>query len=146
MGNCLDYTNNYSGNKSPDQGNYQYLTALYGSVDGSIPAGDPSSTEYAQDDDPTAEQRANNAGNRRNLRSEKKHRALFHTVEDKSERRELQAKWKDIDDIVNDTSGARRRRLDVLEGWRLLHQTEYGEAHEIDLGYDYKAQIHLLRA
>jgi len=120
------------------------LTALYGSVDGSIPAGDPSNTEYGEGDDPTAEQR--NAGNRRNLRTEKEqHRSLFHAVEDESQRRELQAKWKEIDDIVNDTNGAHRRRLNVLEGWRLLHQTEYGEAHEIDLGYDYKAKVHMLR-
>lgn len=34
LGNCMDYTNNPSVNKSPDTGNYEVLLGLYGSATG----------------------------------------------------------------------------------------------------------------
>ena len=153
LGNCLDYTNNFNGNSKPDQGNYEYLTELYGSVDGSIAVGtklgddgtdtsgstEGSTGSTGGSNGSTGGSSANspeqNVGNRRR-------RALFHAVKDDLRRRELEAKWRKISDIVNDTRGY--RRLEVLEGWRLLHRSEYGQAHEIDIGDNYRVQVHML--
>lgn len=139
LGNCLDYTNNYSGNSKPDDTNYEYLTELYGTVDGSIPAGsgiagDGSSEGAADSSANSPEQNVGNRGRR----------SLFRAVENEYRRRDLETKWKEIDEIVNDTS--RSRRLEAVEGWRLLHRSLYGEAHEIDLGDNYRVQVHMLLA
>jgi hypothetical protein len=32
------------------------------------------------------------------------------------------------------------------EGWRVLHATDFGEAHEIELDEEFKVQIHALLA
>jgi len=131
---------------SPDQGNYEYLTELYGSVDGSIPAGGGND---GGDGGGTAEQ-SKEEGNRRDRRGlmqtvkTRPRQMLFHTVKDETRRLELLSRWNEIDELVN--SSNKGRRLEERVGWRLLHRTEYGEAHEIDLGESYKAQIHMLRA
>ena len=152
LGNCLDYTNNYSGNSKPDETNYNYLTELYGTVDGSIPAGSgiagTGSTEDATGDGSTEGAAGTSATSPERDVGNRGRRSLFHAVENESRRREIESKWKTIDDIVNDTSNdtIRSRRLEAMEGWRLLHRSAYGEAHEIDLGHNYRAQIHMLLA
>lgn len=137
LGNCLDYTNNFEGNKSPDQGLYEYLANLYGSIDGSISAGYRNQDVGADTEAPVAD------GSRRRLSSSKSgQRVLFHDVADKLKRQTLLSKWYEIDEIVNSSN---RRKLIEQSGWRLLHENQYSEAHEIDLGDDYKVQVHMLR-
>ena len=34
----------------------------------------------------------------------------------------------------------------IASGWRKLHESEYGRAHEIDLGDGYTVQLHQLKA
>jgi hypothetical protein len=146
----LDYTNNFSGNKSPDLFLYNLLTDLYGSVDGSrapnvtVPVTD----DVTPDDGSTANQ---STGNRRRMvrnahRStkdvaRKKQRSLFSAVKDEERRLTLLKKWDEINTSVNNgfLSSERAR-------YRLLHKTDYGEAHEIDLDDEYTVQIHTLYA
>ena len=136
----LDYTNNFSGNKSPDEFLYTFLTDLYGSVDGSIA---PNITTTDKGDDATASQ---SPGGRRQLRqisSSIKNRGseLFSSVADVNRRRELLRRWEEINtSVINGFKASDR------EGWRLLHRTEYGEAHEIELDEEYTVQVHALLA
>lgn len=136
----LDYTNNFSGNKSPDDFLYNFLTHLYGSVDGSIA---PNITTADNGDDSTASQ---SPGSRRQLRqmmSSRKNRSteLFSSVADENRRRELLRRWEEINkSVINGFKASDR------QGWRLLHRTEYGEAHEIELDEEYTVQVHALLA
>lgn len=71
----------------------------------------------------------------------KEHRHLFSSIKSESRRRDLLDSWNEIDSLViSGFVGSER------DGWRLLHRTAFGEAHEIDLGDNYKIQIHLLLA
>lgn len=150
LGNCLDYTNNFSGNKSPDTFLYNLLTDLYGSVDGSrapnvtVPVTD----DAIPDDGSTANQ---STGNRRRMMrntsrsgndaKRTQQRQLFSAVKDEERRRKLLQKWDEINKSVNNGFHQSERAR-----WRLLHKTPYGEAHEIDLDDEYTVQIHTLYA
>lgn len=123
LGNCLDYTTQYETNKRPDTGNYEFLEALYGPIGG----------ENSRQEDTTG-----NTGNRRQLRTQR--RGLFHDVASQTRRRELLADLKQVDSIVD------RGLLRTDPRWRMLHQTDGGEAHTMDLGEGYSVQVHLLRA
>ena len=136
----LDYTNNFSGNKSPDDFLYTFLTDLYGSVDGSIA---PNVTSADNDDGSTASQ---SPGSRRQLRHNSspattRSTKLFSSVTDETRRRELLRRWEEINKSVLNGFRASDR-----EGWRLLHRTEYGEAHEIELDEEFTVQVHALLA
>jgi hypothetical protein len=137
LGNCLDYTNNFEGNKTPDAYLYNYLKDLYGIV-GTNSTGVPvaqsntNSGTYAP---------SSNTGGRRLKHRPDGRRHLFESVESEARRRELLFRWNEIDSlVVSGFVGSER------DGWRLLHQTAYGEAHEIDLGDNYSVQVHLLLA
>jgi hypothetical protein len=150
----LDYTNNFSGNKSPDDFLYNFLTDLYGSVDGSrapnITKADGDSTETDDGNGSTPTDDGNGAtdsqstGGRRRLRkkpSSMKRGKLFSSVTDESRRRRLLQQWEEINKaVVNGFKSSDRK------GWRLLHRTEYGEAHEIELDDEYTVQVHALLA
>ena len=135
----LDYTNNFSGNKSPDDFLYNFLSELYGSVDGSIA---PNVTSANNGDGSTASQ---SKGGRRQVRrspsSVRRSTKLFSSVTDENRRRILLSRWEEINKVV--TNGF---RASDREGWRLLHKTEYGEAHEIELDEVYTVQVHALLA
>ena len=155
LGNCLDYTNNYEGNETPDTSNYNYLTDLYGTVDGSIPPGTGIGATESSSAAAAATSAENGAGGgrrrqRRALRSPTKssrpHRQLFHAVESASRRRELQSRWDAIDEVFSNKQRTRSLSVDGRKGWRVLHRSEHGEAHEVDLGDGYVAQIHMLLA
>jgi len=118
----LDYTNNYKNNKSPDTINYEFLAKLYGTVDGSAQASSAVEGGY---------------GRRMNKRGE---RNLFENVKNEVRRAELVANWQKISSQIENGVIPSQH-----EGWRLLHRSSYGEAHEIDLGEDYSLQVHLLR-
>ena len=121
----LDYTNDYDGNKSPDESNYELLAELYGTV-----GGNSTSTTAAQ------------PGARRimkHLRQPASHRHLFQSVQSEPRRQELLSNWNEI--VSQAESGLVGSETN---GWRLLHQTPFGEAHEIDLGDNFSVQIHYL--
>jgi hypothetical protein len=159
----LDYTNNFSGNKSPDEFLYNYLADLYGTIDGSrapnntaafVGANGGGATDEGTggtDDGTNTGTTANQStGGRRHLRyvatkhDDNRYRSdhqLFSSVSDISKRQDLTNRWNEIDASV-----MRGFVKSERTGWRLLHQTEHGEAHEIDLDVEYKVQIHLLLA
>jgi hypothetical protein len=149
----LDYTNNFSGNKSPDTFLYNFLADLYGSVDGSrapnvtntngggfTEGGGDGTTDDGSGGGTTSNQ---SPGSRRarNFSRNRHQRQLFSLVSNGSRRRYLENRWAAINAQV--LSGFIKSDSD---GWRLLHRTEFGEAHEIDLDDEYKVQVHLLRA
>lgn len=151
LGNCLDYTNNYEGNESPDTSNYNYLTDLYGTVDGSIPPGTgigatESSAAAASTEAVAGGGRRQRRALRRTTKSNRPPRQLFHAVESESRRRELQSRWDAVDEVFYNKQRTRSLLVEGRKGWRVLHRTEHGEAHEIDLGDGYVAQIHMLLA
>jgi hypothetical protein len=53
----------------------------------------------------------------------------------------LLSRWEEINKAVIDGFKTSHR-----EGWRLLHRTKYGEAHEIALDEEYTVQVHALFA
>jgi glycerol kinase len=140
----LDYTNNFSGNKSPDSFLYNFLADLYGSVDGSRK---PNITSTDGGNDSTASQ---STGGRRKTRyyrpstnsvAETNQRRLFSSVTDETRRRELLKRWDEINASVLKGINATYR-----EEWRVLHRTELGEAHEIELDEEHKVQVYFLLA
>jgi hypothetical protein len=146
----LDYTNNFSGNKSPDSFLYNFLADLYGSVDGSrapnvTTTNGSGFTAGAGDDDGsgggTTANQSPNGGRLRNLYRNRHQRQLFSLVSKGSRRRYLESRWAAINEQV--LNGFRKSDRD---GWRLLHRSEFGEAHEIELDHEYKVQVHLLLA
>lgn len=157
----LDYTNNFEGNKSPDEFLYRFLADLYGTVDG-LPW-DSNSTDTAEggggDATGTAVDSSSpwnpfgwgNGGRRRNrvLRTSgssvssnsRESRRLFSSVQDETRRQALLSQWAEINaSIMNGSSGSER------QGWRLLHQSEFGVSHEMQLDDDFTVQIHKLLA
>ena len=124
----MDYTNNPSTNMQPAYANYKFLAELYGTLDGSpVPTDDDSSVESAANNtDATAnEDRSKDiGGNRRRLLPSSVARALT-----------------DIDSIID--KGTYRSQM---QGWRLLHESSFGHAYEIDLGHGFSVQVHALNA
>ena len=127
----LDYTNNYSGNKSPDEFLFNFLADLYGSLDGSrapnITSTENGNTDQGDGTDTTANQ---STGGRRKLRITKNEQnfqqsQIFTNVKDKTRRQRLLKLWNDIDTSL---VGGTLQHND--NGWRLLHRSEYGESHE----------------
>jgi hypothetical protein len=115
------------------------LTGLYGSVDGSIA---PNITSADTGDGSTASQ---STGGRRQLRqnqsSGRRKNELFSSVADVDRRQILLSRWEEINKAVIHGFETSDR-----EGWRLLHRTEYGEAHEIELDEEFTVQVHALLA
>jgi hypothetical protein len=72
-------------------------------------------------------------------RHQQQRRALFYDVPVESRRLQMQADLKDIDRIVNT-----RGLLHSDPRWNIVHQTEHGSLHEMDLGEGYTVQVHLL--
>lgn len=120
LGNCLDYTTRYNGNKSPDDTNYDFLNALYGTVGGV----------------PPTEQEEEGTGDRALLRRGRS-QGLFSELPE-TRRRELHNQLNELDRIV-DASTARPHH------WRRLHESTEAAAYEVDLGDSYTVQLHLLR-
>jgi hypothetical protein len=118
----LDYTNNFAGNERPDDFLYNFLADLYGTVDG-LPRNKTSNGESSG----------------RRLR--RINRGLFSSVYDPHRRQELLSRWDEINFLVVNGFVASES-----EGWRRLHRTEYGLAHEIQLDDTYKVQVHMLLA
>ena len=136
LGNCMDYTNNPEFNMQPDTPNFIFLAQLYGTVDGSpVPAREGTGgVEAAQtvpgDSGPGNNRRGGTRGLRKvsGSRSRSVPAAVF-------------AAFDDLDRLVdNGLVGT------VEQGWRKLHESEHGEAHEVDVGNGFLVQIHLLKA
>jgi hypothetical protein len=133
LGNCMDYTVHPEVNMQPATANFNFLAQLYGTVDGSpVPVSNTTSAALT-----TNNAVSSGSGNRRNLsgrylrRGSRRVGALPPQVE---------AALEDIDLLVdNGTVGT------AEQGWRLLHKSAHGEAHEIDLGNGFTIQIHLLK-
>jgi hypothetical protein len=121
------------------------LTDLYGSVDGSRK---PNITSTDEGNNATALQSTGNR--RRQLRYSHRftklvgnmnQRQLFSSVTDKTKRRELLKRWDEINSsVLNGLNSS------DLVGWRLLHRTEFGEAHEMELDDVHTVQLHFLLA
>jgi hypothetical protein len=116
LGNCLDYTDNLDDNKHPDEGLYETLLELYG------PA--PGSTDEVR----------NLRGQRQKVPTIGQTSSIF--PNHLREKRELA-----VQKLLQQRDDNARE-----DGWKLLHRTEHGEAHELDLGGGYKVQVHMLLA
>lgn len=129
----MDYTNNPSTNKQPAYANFKFLAELYGTVDGSpVPTDDNATVESAANNTeaPVNEEKGswkdkfkNLGGNRRLLPSS------------------VAMALNDIDAMID--NGMYRSEA---HGWRVLHETSFGHAYEIDLGHGFSVQIHALNA
>jgi hypothetical protein len=126
LGNCMDYTNNPSVNKQPDESNYRFLEELYGDVPGT-----GNGTTAASENVNT------NGGGR--FRDRRRQRALF----DKPIPDWVLATWRSMDEEMNNHSRG-SERLSAGKNWRMLHESEFGEAHEADIGGGYTIQVHKL--
>jgi hypothetical protein len=131
LGNCMDYTNRPENNMQPDTPNFEFLTTLYGSLDGSIPPGGlATGTVEASETVPSDE----DGSGGRNLRGfgNKLHSLL----------RSDRDSWLDEIDAMIDSGNIRPER----DGWRVLHQSPRAESYEIDMGDGHTVQIHMLLA
>jgi hypothetical protein len=164
LGNCMDYTNRPGVNKQPDTSNYEFLADLYGTVDGSnwtssietippyqegqtqVPTQDmqtmPPMTTQPYSDEPMHEPPDHEKGNgppHRSLRTV--HASNLYP--DTSLPDWLAAAWKTAASHIehSDSVGASK-----VNGWRMLHQTMYGELHEINLGSGYTLRSYKLLA
>jgi hypothetical protein len=145
----LDYTNNFSGNKSPDSFLYNFLADLYGSVDGSRAPnvttdaggnGGGGTTDDGSGGGTTANQSPVNRRLRRLSHYRNLHqRQLFSSVANDSRRLYLENRWNEIDAFLMS-----ELKQSDWDGWRLLHRSEYGDAHEIDLDGEYTVRVRRL--
>lgn len=141
--NCMDYTSRPENNMQPAQPNFEFLTVLYGSIDGTIPQGGSStgtpSVQSAQDVEPDEEdngdKKSKNKDDRRRSR-----RSLIKKVLPP----EIELALDEIDALA-DSGMIDAGNMSQRRGWRLLHASEQGQAHEIDLGDGYVVQLHMLR-
>ena len=136
LGNCMDYTNRPQNNMHPDTMNFDFLFELYGTVPGSA-VESQSSVVNEEDSSATTTQedatKEKGGGKRSLLRSQQQQR-LPHRV-----LRSLE----EVDNEIEQGFSA----FTPENGWKLLHQTEHGEAYEkpIDDG-SYRVQVHFLLA
>lgn len=124
----MDYTRNPENNMQPAEPNFKFLTTLYGSIDGSIPPG--GAVETAQDVGPDEDDKSNKKN------KNKDNRTLVRKVLPP----EIEIALDEIDAIVDSGEINNTKR----QGWRRLHFSEHGEAHEINLGNGFVVQLHML--
>jgi hypothetical protein len=119
----MDYTNNPRVNKQPDETNYRFLEELYGDVPGSG-NGTTASSE--------------------NVNGRLRHRRRLHgALFNKPIPAWVLSAWRSMDDELN--NHARGAELSSTgKSWRVLHHSEFGEAHETDIGGGYTIQVHKL--
>lgn len=132
----MDYTNRPHVNKQPDESNFIFLAQLYGTVPGSPPfIPEPTVDVEAQvqvepesETSAPAKEKKRKDGDRM-LRSQvPSHRML---------------RWMDeLDEEIELGLSAIRAHSE----WKLLHRSEYGEAHEKKLDDRFKVQVHYLLA
>jgi hypothetical protein len=121
LGNCLDYTENYAFNKSPDESNYNKLVEFYGVVSGRRwlrGPDDASSTSSSSSARPPIVQKIPESVRQR-------HKEALANLE------------------LHKYSNFHEEHVDG-SGWRMLHQTQHGEEHVLDLGEGYKLSVHML--
>lgn len=130
----MDYTNQPKSNMQPDTPNFNLLAQLYGTVDGSpVPEFDNGQT--AESAAETVNDKKNkDGGRRRNLREPSPPLA-----------RPVPASVVEAFDNVDRLVNSQNNGLDGMKGWRKLHESMYGEAHEIDAGDGFTIQIHMLK-
>lgn len=135
----MDYTNKPQNNKQPASNNFRLLATLYGKVDGTpLQEGEGFVVQSA-----VSEQQVDGGGwdndNNSNQDDNKKNKKK------KDDRRldslpdlppEVEAALDDIDALVDSGS---------FQSFRKLHENEFAQAHAIDLGYGYTAQVHILK-
>ncbi len=130
----MDYTNKPESNMQPAYANFKFLAVLYGTLDGSpVPNDDNTAVESAannteasveQDNGNWKDKFKNIGGNRRRLLPHNVAKALS-----------------EIDAIVDNGS-----YQSEMHGWRVLHESAFGHAYEVDLGDGYSVQVHALNA
>jgi len=140
LGNCMDYTNNPEVNMQPATPNFNFLAQLYGTVDGSpIPATDSGNVQSSTQD----VSGSGGGGGRRFLRKSS-HATSTATISAgmRSVPAPVMAAFDDIDQVVDNWMVDSEQER---QGWRKLHESEHGEAHEVDLGDGFVVQIHMLK-
>lgn len=127
----MDYTSRPEKNKQPAEPNFQFLTKLYGSIDGTIPQGGTSTD--------TLSLPSSRDTNDRRLRGRSPTSNVLPS--------EIERALDEIDALVDlGMIGAEIKGTSQRKGWRLLHASEQRWTHEIDLGDGYAVQLHMLGA
>jgi hypothetical protein len=160
LGNCMDYTNRPANNRQPATANFVFLKELYGVIPGSEPeVVDQGATSQQESvivtnvptDTPVADQseqqqKPKGKGNKRKLvrtrgprggRSRNDSRSLSSSLPQRA-LRSLEVVDAEIELGVS--------AITHENGWRLLHRSTHGEAHEKHLGDGFSVQVHLLLA
>jgi hypothetical protein len=119
----MDYTNNPQVNKQPDDSNFQFLADLYGNVTG---------TQSVASSEVVSDQVASEPGDGRALASQ--------DAADRELPAWLLSAWRDLIPQIEQQTEA----TDYHKGWRVLHSSNFGEAHERDLGQGFTLQVHKL--
>lgn len=122
----MDYTNRPAVNKQPDRSNYVFLAELYGTVPGSPPYIPDIDTDGTVEAEAQVESDSENNDYRR-LRGSSSRRLRF---------------MDEVDQEIELGLSAIRAHKD----WKLLHRSEFGEAHEKKLDDRFTVQVHFLLA
>lgn len=138
-----DYTNRPAVNKQPGTSNNVFLAELYGTVPGSapyIPETDDGVDveEQAQVDESAPENFAPETLAPSKPGKHEDRMLRGHTISSERMLRFVDQ----VDQEINQGISA----LGAHNGWRLLHRSDYGEAHEKKLDDRYKVQVHFLLA
>jgi hypothetical protein len=116
----LDYTENFGANKSPDESNYEKLAEFYGVVSGRRwlrGQDDASSTSISSSARPPIVQK------------------IPESVQQRQKEALANLELHAYSNFHDEHDG---------NGWRMLHQTQHGEEHVLDLGEGYKLKVHML--
>jgi hypothetical protein len=117
LGNCMDYTANPAANQQPDGTNYAFLQDLYGTVD---EATVEPSTRHLTTTTTTTTTTAQPATK------------IPHDIRVK------------IMELLPVMENHPMDHQVPPQGWRVLHRSLQGQAHEIDLGNEWTLQVHKL--
>lgn len=131
----MDYTARPRRNMSPDRSNFEYLSVMYGV---------PSAPGEAQPSTPAS---ANGGGVRPPPPPPPEKEKEKEKDKDKDDRRRTEVIPAQVLKRVREISKHLENGpalSDRPNGWRLLHQSEYAIAHEVDIGDGYRVRADLL--
>jgi len=116
-GECMDYTDSPANNDQPGPENFEFLAVMYGVPEGSQTAVTTSAVQPGE-------------------------RRVFETVDTEDEALPdwLLSKLQQVVPAFENRMDGK----DYEEGWRLLHRSLHGVAHEMDLGDDYSVRVRKL--
>jgi len=155
-GNCMDYTNRPRNNRQPSWENFEFLEQLYGVIPGSaeVQANENGNAPFNQETQDNGDNKKKSKSNRA-LRSGSKHTHLYEGSGKYAPRKQRRAASSSRQlsqrvlrsiEAVDEEIEAGIEVFTEESGWRLLHSSPHGQAHEKHLGEGIVAQVHFLLA